>query len=621
MKLGKILLGLVIAFSSQHFANAADAPDLGSRYERHTTEYRLDSDGRSTMSRELAIKVLKAQSVEDLKEFGISYSASIQKLDIVHAYTRKADGRRIDVPSNNFQVVENKGKDKDGPVFSDRIRMTVVFPEVAVGDTLIIAYRLTDKEPMFPGMFSIENSFSREYPYDDVTVRVDMPSTLWAQYHAREMTEQITEKDGRKIVEWKYQNKDPIKSKRRNYSVYDQESDPGYSFSTFKTYQQIAEAYGKRALPKAAVTDKVQKLADEIVGDEKRVREQAKLIYEWVATNITYAGNCIGVGAVVPHDIDFVLDNRMGDCKDHATLLQALLAAKGIVSTQALINAGSSYNLPRIPVVSMVNHVINYVPAMDLYLDSTSATTPFGMLPYSDIGKPVLWVENFRPDTRTPVPPVGRNRQTMKTNIKIGEDGSMTGNVEVSLDGLFAVAVRDRMRNMPKDAEKDTVKNVFERQGYIGSGQFEKPDAKALLDTYSYKASFEVKEYFRLPGAGAFYIYPVFFSEAPIGRYAASAVEQPEDVNVACMSGGSVEEYRIEFPKGMKILSIPKNVSFRSEFLAYQAAYSLKGRVLTVRREMNDKTEGVICSPAMQEAEKAFGKKLQNDLRSQVVYM
>lgn len=66
---------------------------------------------------------------------------------------------------------------------------------------------------------------------------------------------------------------------------------------------------------------------------------EARALYDWVATHITYAGNCIGIGAVVPRDLPFVLDNRMGDCKDHATLLQALLAARGIKSTQALVNA------------------------------------------------------------------------------------------------------------------------------------------------------------------------------------------------------------------------------------------------------------------------------------------
>ncbi|HEY0719616.1 MAG TPA: DUF3857 and transglutaminase domain-containing protein [Gammaproteobacteria bacterium] len=621
MKLGQVLFVLTTIVSSQLHAEEADAPDLASRYEKYAIEYQLDADGATVETREFASTVLKERAIEQLKETTISYSTSIQTLDILDAYTRKASGEHIDVPKNNFQVVVNKGKGKDAPVFSDRTRMTVVYPEVAVGDTVVIRYRLTDKEPMFPGKFSVANSFSTAYPYDEVTIKFDLPATLWAQYQAREMTEQISEADGRKVIEWKYQNKNPRKNKRRNFSVYDMESEPGYAFSTFRSYQEIAEAYGARALPKAVASERVRKLADEITGDAKESREQARLLYEWVAKNITYAGNCIGVGAVVPHDIDFILDNRMGDCKDHATLLQALLAAKEIDSIQALINAGSVYKLPRIPVVATVNHVINYLPGLELYVDSTSETTPFGMLPFSDIGKPVLWVENFKADSYTPVPPVGQNRQTMKTTIKIAEDGSMAGTVDVALQGFYAVAMRDRMRDLPKDVENEIVKKVFESQGYMATGRFEKEEAQALLDSYSYQASYDVKEYLQRPGAGAFAVGPIFFSQAPIAMFAQSAVEQTEEADVACSSGSSVEEYRIEFPKGMKIVSVPQNASFKNDFLAYKASYVLKGRTLTVRREIDDKTPGVTCSPAVQEAEKAFAKKLQNDLRAQVVYM
>ena len=37
----------------------------------------------------------------------------------------------------------------------------------------------------------------------------------------------------------------------------------------------------------------------------------------------------MGIGAVVPRDMDVVLDAKMGDCKDHATVMQALLASHG----------------------------------------------------------------------------------------------------------------------------------------------------------------------------------------------------------------------------------------------------------------------------------------------------
>lgn len=602
------------------FAGESDGPEIGTRFGHYHAAYRLNADASHEETHDWTTKVLQEHAVEGVKRHSISYSTSIQKAEILHAYTLKADGRRIDAPKSNYQLEVNSGKDENAPVFSDITTLTVVFPEVAVGDTIAIAYTITQMEPMFPGHFSVMNSFSRLQAFDDVKVTIDAPSLLWAQHEAREMAEQRGEKDGRIILTWSFQNKQPIKSKRRDWSVYEVEKEPGYAFSTFKSYADIAEAYAARARPKAAVTERLQKLADEIVKDKKSPREQARALYDWVATNITYAGNCIGVGAVVPHDIPFILDNRMGDCKDHATLLQGLLAAKGIASTQALVNAGSVYRLPKIPVVSTVNHVINYLPGLNIFADSTSRTTPFGMLPHADSGKPVLLVDGFKEGMKTPVPPIGSNRQHMKSVVKIGTDGTARGEIDVSLNGAFAEGTRARLRHMPKDRMDEVVENVFRGMGYIGSGQIKQDDPKELLDTYHYKVNFELKDLVRLPGPGAFHIYPLFSSEAPVHSYLSAATEQEETVDTACWSGTSVEEYAYQFPKNMKILSVPDDMKLSNDFLTYQATYRLKGNTLMIKRTFDDRTPGNICSPAMASAYKKFAIQASKNVKAQVVY-
>ncbi len=620
MKHGLFLLVAFFVSSAQASTENEQAPELFTRYEHYYASFHVNEDGSSTESRDWAMTVLKEAAVAGAKQTSITYSTSIEKAEVVEAYTRKADGRRIDSPKSNFQVEVNSGKDKDAPVFSDLTTLTVVFPEVTVGDTVVFSYKITQIEPMFPKQFSVMEVFPKEYPYDDVRVRIDAPSSLWAQYEARGMTEKLSERDGRKIIEWAFQNKQPSKNKRRNYSVYDLEKEAGYAFSTFKSYSEIAEAYGVRARPKAAVTERVRKLADEIVSDKKTPREQIRALYDWVATNISYAGNCIGVGAVVPHDIPFILDNRMGDCKDHATLLQTLLAARNIQSTQALVNAGSAYRLPRIPVVSVVNHVINYIPDLNLYVDSTSETTPFGMLPFTVADKPALLVDGFKEGTRTPALAAGTNRQHMKTVAKINPDGSIAGNIEVTLKGMFAVSTRAGLRHMPKDQEEDLVKNVFKSYGYLGSGKIDKEDPKELLDTYQYKVIFEMKEFMQRPGAGAFSIYPLFSSQAPIQHFVRAAVEPEETVDVACTNGTSVEEYVFQFPKDMKILSVPENMNISNNFLSYNASYRLRGNILTVKRTFDDKTRGNVCSPDVTSAYKAFAAKVLPNIKAQVVY-
>ena len=617
------VLCLVVLLIGSALARAekGDPADIQVRYGSVSNSYVLNKDGTATETHEWSMTVLKESALEWAKSTSIGYSTSAQQAEVVAAYTLKADGRRIDVPKDNYQIEINRGRNKDSPVYSDRSTTTVVFPDVAVGDTVAISYRLVQTDPLFPKHFSVAQSLSPEVAYDDLRVRFDYPASMWVQYEARGM-EQIEngEKDGRKVVAWRYRNPKPVQGERRDFSVYDPDREAGFAFSTFRSYEQIAAAYGARALPKAAVTNRVRELASEIVKDAREPRVQARLLYEWVATNITYAGNCIGIGAVVPRDIPFILDNKMGDCKDHATLLQALLSAQGIESTQALVNAGSVYRLPKIPVVSTVNHVINYLPAFDLYVDSTSDSTPFGMLPYADQDKPVLLVKGFKPGTKTPSSPVGTNRQHSRSVLKINPDGSVSGSVEVVQKGAPAVAWREWARDLSPQREADLVKNMFRAQGVIGSGTFEKDDPTALIDTYRYKVDFRHEKFVKGSGSGAFFIYPVLKAAGSIGDVLNYSPEPETTADVACSNGTMIEEYDIELPAKMKVLSVPDDLKVSDAVVDYRASYELVGNRLRVKREIDDRTPSNVCTPEAMARLKEFGGKVMDDLRAQVLY-
>lgn len=619
----RIALLSLVWFSFWSLAWSAEMTplDLQYRYGRYYTSFVIQEDGTAIESREWGMTVLKETALEWAKRASITYSTSAQRAEVVAAYTQKADGRRIDVPKDNYQVEINQGKDKDSPVYSDQTTLSVVFPDVAVGDTVVFSYNLIQTEPLFPKHFSVAQNFSKATAFDDVRVRIDYPASMWVQYQARDLTEkEIGEKNGRRFIEWTYANPRPVKSTRRDYSVYDPEKETGYAFSTFRNYGEIATAYGVRAIPKAAVTERIQKLAADIVKDKTAPKDQARALYDWVATNITYAGNCIGIGAVVPRDLAFILDNKMGDCKDHATLLQALLAARGIPSTQALVNAGSTYRLAKIPVVSSVNHVITYFPAWDLYADSTSDSTPFGMLPLQDEGKPMLWVEGFKEGVKSPVSPVGSDRQTMKSVMKMSADGSVSGTVEVSQKGRSAVDTRAWTRKLTKEVEEDLVKNVFRGQGMIGQGKFEKADPAALIDTNHYKLRYSAEKFIKLPGSGAFYIHPIFNTGNSIQSLLADSLEPETQADVACSSGTATEEYVMELPKTLKVLAIPDDLTIKNQVVSYQARYRLKGNVLTVKRTLDDRTPGNICSPQTMLEYKKFADKVMDNLKSQVLY-
>lgn len=586
--------------------------------ERLDVAYVINADGSYTETREQAIKVLKPEALEAVKDYSISYSTSIQKVEVLSAYTLKPDGRRIDVPKGNYQVQTNGGHDEGGPVFSDRTSMTVVFPELSTGDTTVFKYRLVGSQPMFDRQFSEVETFSSEVYYGQVDVRFDAPANLPVKHEAWKM-QSIQDKTtgGRRISHWRFSNKQPLESDDAA-ALFKFERHPGVIYSTYDSYADIARVYGERATAKAAPTPRIRKLADEVAGQRSDPREVAQALYEWVSTNITYAGNCIGLGAVVPHDLDFILDNKMGDCKDHATLLQSLLAAKGIQSTQALINAGPLYQLPRTPAVSMVNHVINYLPQWDLYLDATGKGIPFGMLPIVDQGKPVFLVDGYREGTRTPTAAPGSTRQIVRTRMKIAADGSIDGEAQVELQGMYAVNARAGMRDMTREQANQAVERYVRQMGAGATGSIEMEDAQALKDRYRYVVRFRAGQ--TLPMPGAFALQPIFPGEAPVARFASQANLEVGDGETTCVSGYSQEEYEIEFAQPAKVVAVPPNLSIDGSAFSYQASYDLKGNTIKVRRVLDDRTPGMVCAAAYNREYKAFMQKVLTNLKAQIVY-
>jgi hypothetical protein len=102
-----------------------------------------------------------------------------------------------------------------------------------------------------------------------------------------------------------------------------------------------------------------------------------------------YVAIFLGNGGYVPHDAATILENRYGDCKDHAVLLEALLKAKGIASVPVLINLTNRYRLPEAATPAAFNHALTYLPEFDLYVDLTAGVAPFGTLLANEYGKPV----------------------------------------------------------------------------------------------------------------------------------------------------------------------------------------------------------------------------------------
>ena len=205
----------------------------------------------------------------------------------------------------------------------------------------------------------------------------------------------------------------------------------------------MGRAYAEAALPKAAVTPEIAALADEITQGIAGRREQAMAIDAWMKKNIRYVAVYLAAGRVVPNDAESILRNRFGDCKDKATLMSALLAAKGIASEQALISFGGAYTLPEPPTMVALNHVIVYVPEFDLYTDPTAQLAGFGVLAAETYDKPVVRVSAAGAVlARTPAMKSQEHVADVHTTLTVAADGTISGRTVEHNTGILAMAMR-----------------------------------------------------------------------------------------------------------------------------------------------------------------------------------
>ncbi|MDR2128015.1 MAG: DUF3857 and transglutaminase domain-containing protein [Burkholderiaceae bacterium] len=590
------------------------------------TEYDIDAEGRVTATYGHGVRILHERALESQKTRRINYSRSIQTAEILEAYTQKADGQRIALPKDNYQTTTRGGHDKGNPFFSDDESITVVFPDVSVGDSVYLRYRIRDTESIFPGAVSIQDGFSPFSAVESATITLRAPQSLpltVAAHHLEELP--ARSENGVVTRQWRYRNSQPRDwDEQRDQGIWRSDDSPSLYASTFKSYAEIAQAYAARALPKAEPDERIRALAAQIVGKEKSAREQARLIYEWVSTQISYAGNCIGIGAVVPRDLAVVLENKMGDCKDKATLLQALLAAQGIASEQVLISVGSNgYDLPQPPVVEAVNHAMNYLPQWNLYVDATTEDIPFGHLAPSVYGRPVIHVGATENAVRTITAERGKPPPIQlfaHTTLKLAADGSASGSVRASSDGIAAAAWRAMFMHMKAEQRDKFVERLLQRGGRRASGTLETSDlapALRLSDHFEVKLDFQV-ENFLDARSGAF---PPF---APYGggMFRMASVDD-KDVytrDLPCHGVKVREVFDITLEAGVQLLHVPESMTLDTPYVAFESKVQQNKEGLHIERSLYDKTPSGICKAAYYNAWQKDAALVAENLRQQVLY-
>ncbi|MET0288190.1 MAG: DUF3857 domain-containing protein, partial [Pseudoxanthomonas sp.] len=545
----------------------------------------------------------------------------METLDVVNAYTLTADGQRREVPADRIYTQESYSS-AAAAMYADRKVRVIVFPNLAPGTRLVYRYRREQRQPFFPGYFGFWETFSLFTHFEDARVTLTAPPELPLHVSSKQVQggKPTRLKDGRRQWAWRYSNRQPLPNQPWTAAAW--EYSPTILASTYPDYTAMGRAYQQTAGPAAKVTQKIQAQADAITAGTTDRREQARAIYQWVATHIRYVAVYLGNGGLEPNSADSILASRYGDCKDHTVILDALLAAKGIASSPVLIGAGGGPTLPEIAVLGRFNHAITYLPEFDLYLDSTSPYARFGQLPAGDLGAPVVHTADGTLG-RTPDNGPAMSASVFEGIFDFTADGGVDGQTRLDSGATGEIALRETFSRLTGQNRRRIEDSLMASSGFDGVGRLELQGRPGDLDApFNYSFHFRASDYvdFSVVGGMALPDPPGVDS---MRELAATASGERNLTPFYCTDGRREEIYRLTFPANVPVVAIPKASAFETAAGRYTVDWMREGRTVVARHVLETRAiHGLqaLCQPEDYAAFRTLYRQVLRGFRGQVVY-
>jgi Tfp pilus assembly protein PilF len=574
---------------------ATAAPDYskeGSVIQQERTSFTFQNDGSGDEVQYANIRIQSAQAVQSFGQLVFNYSAASDKISVDFVRVHKPDGRVITAGADAVQDLSSP-VERVAPMYTDIRQIHVTVPDLNVGDTLEYQIHSVTIQPAIPGQFFTSWNSSRQVITLDDIFQVNVPSSrdLHIKTSNGLAAPNVQNQGDRRIYTWHSsftkrpddssdddKNKKPEKPKL-----------PDVQISTFENWQQLGQWYASLQKPRADVSATIRAKADGLVKGLSTPADKVNAIYDYVSKNIRYVSLSFGVGRYQPHSADDVLANQYGDCKDKATLFEALLAAENIDSYPVLINSQLKID-PDMPSPGQFDHLINIVvlDGKTEWADTTPGVAPFGFLMPQLLDKQALAIPSAAPAAleKTPMDPPYIPATALTIDGQVDSFGQLTGKISISDDGLFAVIVRTALRLVPQNNWPNMAERLV--QAFLSNNSAKCTDshftnAENLDQPLIFEAQFSVPDFIDL-------------SQKDIGLSIPSAaidvqdIDQPDKGDTDPLKLGLVgkitENWKISLPSQLTA-TLPVPVHVTRDYADYQSAYSSLGATVIVERDVS----------------------------------
>ena len=526
--------------------------------------------GASMAMHEILVKVLDTKGIDALKEYAIAYNRYTEQLLVEKAVTVKKDGTEV------------KADVKGGEV---------VFKSLEPNECFYLKWKVKN---YYNGMLSKHfwdtHYFNGLYPERigryALLVPKDVPFTHQTQFMRDAPS--VRQTDDGVLYEWISMNEP---------GIHYEDGMPGLQdvgkvlfISSLPSWEFVANWFSDLARTKTRGTfeihDRVASLLDGKPGMNEE--ERVKAVYDFITENIRYSSVPFRNSAYVPQRARDVLVQRLGDCKDVATLCIAMLNEAGIKSHYVLVNTWNDGLNRNIPPSIAFNHCIVGVEMKSgvRYIDLTASNYPFGSIPITVKGAFSLPIEpgENRP-TYLASHQFSANTLIRTSSARLKADNSLALDCASRRLGATSAYVRSRYRNRNRT---DRVKELTEILASefpnvsvedVSVKNIDRLDSE-LDDHYSYS----VPQF--LSDAGNFKLMRMPWADKLEPNEALSYKSRTYPYVFGHANDTTMETLRVTFPPGYSMTEIPKPIRLTNPAGTYSVTYSVSKSEIVGKRTL-----------------------------------
>ncbi|MFN8252520.1 MAG: DUF3857 domain-containing protein [Ferruginibacter sp.] len=300
-------------------------------------------------------------------------------------------------------------------------------------------------------------------------------------------------------------------------------------------------------------------------------KEKARILYDYLQTNMRYVSIQLGIGGLRPFPASFVDSKKYGDCKALSNFLKSALDAVGVKSNVVIIEGSMQPGLvlEDFP-ANTFNHVILCVPnaADTTWLECTSTTLPFGELgPFTENRKAMLVTDDGGVLVNTPLSKYKSNAISFSTEINVNDDGGALVTAQYRSTG----DERNDLLMGFHDLKEDDKKRLFIRHTeWKQPDNFELSFSPRSANPYLISTKMEYENIASFKAGSKLFLeprlYQLFDKDIP------ETEKRRHDYYFDCPYE-QTDTTIYKMPAGYTAESLPKDKNLQYPFAAYNATY------------------------------------------------